>query len=249
MEIKRHRILEQSLTILEMASKTTKGYTLAEISKELNLSKSCVFGLVNTLVDMNYLRKEERTGLIYLGLKTFEIGSRYVENNNVFRTAKEVLENVSRLSGETSHLAVLEGLDVIYICKHDSPQAIRMISYIGNRVPAHATAIGKALLSSYSNEELRSLYHDYEFPKLTSHTVTDTETLIRQVSNIRVTGIAYECEESTNDVQCIAVPVCNQDGHVVMAMSISAPIFRTENGLQSYMEYLINGKKQLEFLL
>lgn len=249
MEVKRHRVLEQALTLLEMISKSTKGYTLAEISRELELSKSCVFSLIQTLVDMNYLQKEERTGLYFLGIKTFEVGSRYVENNDIFRAAKEVLENVSLMSNETTHLAILEEHDVVYVCKYDSQQAIRMISYIGNRVPAHATAVGKALLSGFGNDELRHMYEDYPLKKLTNRTITDLDTLIHQIENIRVTGMAYECEESTDNIQCIAVPVCNKEGRVMMAMSISVPIFRSENGLQDYMQYLINGKKQLEFML
>lgn len=246
--MKRHRILEKSLLIIEYVSQHN-GVSLTELSEFAELSKSSAHALVHTMADMNYLSREERTGLYYIGLKSFEVGSRYVENNDIYRAAKEVLEGVSEASRETAHLAVLDGTDVVYICKHDSNQAIRMISYTGKRVPAHATAIGKALLTDYTNEELCRLYEGRNMERLTEHTITELDVLISQINQARMVGTAFEREESTAGVQCVAVPIHNREGKVVMAMSVSVPIFRSDDTMQPHIDNLRQGKQRMELML
>ena len=237
------------MQILDFLSQNGQGLTLTELSELVDLPRSSVHALLFTLTDMNYIRREDHSGLYFIGLKTFEVGSRYVENNDVYRSAKDVLEQVSIASHETAHLAVLDGREVVYVCKHDSDQAIRMISYVGKRVPAHATAVGKALLTGLSNAQLRAMYGAEALPRLTERTVTDVETLIGQVENARVTGTAYEREESTPNVQCVAVPIQNRSGIVLMGMSISVPIFRSGDSMQPYIEILLEGKHRLEMMI
>ena len=118
----------------------------------------------------------------------------------------------------------LDGGDVLYMEKEDSPQTIRMISQVGNRLHANATAIGKALLSGLTDAELRTLYAG-GLPRLTQNTVTDMDTLLAQLAEVRAGGIATEREESTPQLACWAVPLRRRD-KVFAALSVSVPLFR-----------------------
>lgn len=108
--------------------------------------------------------------------------------------------------GETCHFAVLDGKDALYLFKEESPEPIRMISSAGKRIPAYSTAIGKALLSRYTDEEIRKMYSD-GLKKLTENTITDMDELLSQIRKIRVDKMAYETEESSHNITCIAVPI------------------------------------------
>ena len=121
-------------------------------------------------------------------------------------------------------MAILDGENVLYIGKADSDQAIRMISRLGSRLPANATALGKALLSGLEDDEVRQRFSQ-GLPRLTDHTITDLEPLLAQLKQVRENGIAWEEEESTPHLCCVAVPL-RQRGSVFAALSVSMPLFR-----------------------
>ena len=101
-----------------------------------------------------------------------------------------------------------------------------MISWVGNRLPANATAIGKALLSGLTDAEVRKLYAN-GLPQLTEQTITDPAVLLAQLADVRAGGIATEREESTPQLACWAVPLHRQ-GKVFAALSVSVPLFRCQ---------------------
>lgn len=248
-ESKNHRLLEKSLEILEYISLNPNGKNLTEVCRYVDMPKSTVYSLLRTFSNLNFMQKDDATGQYLLGLKAFEIGAQYTESKAYLRQGRSIVEKVSLACDETCHLVILDGIDVVYIYKYESSQAIRMISTIGKRTPAHATAVGKALLSGYSDDQIRSLYKNKQLNKLTENTITDIEVLIDQIHTIQVTGISFEKEESTPNVQCVAVPIQNKDGLVVTAISVSIPVFRVNDNMERYVEALLVGKHEFEMTL
>ncbi len=131
MSTENHRILEKSMRMLEVVSNHPEGISLTDICAEVNVAKGSAHSLLTTLVNMGYLRRDPRTSLYTVSLKTFEVGARFVENNRHFRYAREVLENLVASIRQTAHMAVLDGTDVIYIHKVDCSHAIRMVPSSG----------------------------------------------------------------------------------------------------------------------
>ena len=158
------------------------------------------------------------------------------------------MNSVTESTQETSQFGILEGGNVLYVAKKDSPQAIRMISWVGTKLPANATAIGKALLSDLTDEQIRDLYRD-GLPKLTEHTISDIDLLLGQIEQIRCGEIATETEESTPQMRCFAVPI-RQNGRVDAALSISVPIFRyTDEKRVQICQCLREAQQQIEQLV
>ncbi len=123
-----------------------------------------------------------------------------------------------------------------------------MVSSIGKRIPAYSTAIGKALLSGYTNEKIAALYPG-GLQKITDKTITDPEVLYTQLKEIRDTKVAYETEESSLNITCIAVPV-EKNGEVVAALSVSIPLFRAmEDKKKQIKEVLFEAKGEIEALI
>ena len=247
MEVKNHRMLEKSLNMLEFIASQPDGVSLTDICSQLQMPKSSAYTILMTFVNMGYAKKGPN-GRFILGIRPFELGSQFVENNDFSLYSRDVLEDLVAEVDETAHLAVLEGLDVVYLSKCDCSHVIRMPSSVGKRIPAHATALGKALLSGKSEEDIRKMYHG-GLKKLTASTIDDIEVLIRQLTEIRETGFAYEREESTLGVQCIAVPVRDHMGDVYLGLSLSVPILYQDVDFERMKQPLLEAKKRLERVL
>lgn len=160
-----------------------------------------------------------------------------IESTDSFENIVDIMHTVVEGCGETCHLGVLSKGDVLYLAKVNSPQAIRMFSMTGRRLPAYSTAIGKALLRDLEPEQLRELYPD-GLKALLPNTVTDFDALYGQLLEIRKQGFAYEQEESNENIRCIAVPLCT-GGRVTAAMSVAIPTFRYTEKLRHKTEQLL----------
>jgi DNA-binding IclR family transcriptional regulator len=246
---KNHRLLEQSFEIISFIASKAESVSFKEICDNIELPKSTVHNLVQTLVNLNILEKKDDSGKFIIGLKCFELGNAYLSSNPFYNQAKEIIEAISIKCNETTHFAILNGTDVVYLYKFDSTQPLRIFSHVGKRVPAHATAIGKALLSGYTDQEIRKMYPDPVLPSMTPNTITSVYVLLEQLREIRRTNVAYEKEESSPYVQCYAVPILNRQGFPVAGISISTPIYREENDTKKLVSILLEAKELLNNLL
>lgn len=190
-----HRATARVLDIVESLSEVQEGLTLTELAVALKAPKSSLFPIVHTLEQRKYIMCDAGSGKYRLGLRTYIIGASCTSQSG-FEPLINIMNSVTESTQETSQFGILEGGNVLYVAKKDSPQAIRMISWVGTKLPANATAIGKALLSDLTDEQIRDLYRD-GLPKLTEHTISDMDLLLGQIEQIRCGEIATETEEST----------------------------------------------------
>ena len=137
-----------------------------------------------------------------------------------------VLERLSRGSGETASLVILDGREALYLDKVESPRSLRIFSRIGHRAPLHCTAAGKVLLAYRTKAEVDALLGDGPLEALTRHTITSPGQLRRELEKVRVQGYARDQEECEDETCCLAVPVRNARGGVEAALSVSAPAVR-----------------------
>ena len=247
MENKNHRMLEKALSILEFVAGRVDGVVLTDVCNHFSMPKSSAHALLSTLANMDYLRRDG-SGRFTIGLKAFEVGSRFIENNDFYTYSRHVLRGLVAAVEETAHVGVLEGTDVVYLSKYDNPSLFRMVSGVGKRVPAHATAVGKALLSGRSDEDIRAMYTGEKLPDLTGHTVTDLSCLLHQLEEVRLTGFATEREESTVGIACIGVPIVNHGGVTVMGISVSIPLSHVDE-FERFRAPLLEAKQKLEVFL
>lgn len=220
-----HRTTTRILDILENVSAAKTGMTLTELSQTLNAPKSSLFPIVHTLEERRYLQQNHETGRYTIGPSGLILGAAFSTDSGM-EPVTQIMKQVVAACQETCQFGILEDSNVLYVGKEDCTQAIRMISWVGNRLPANATAIGKALLSGLTDDEVRALYAN-GLPRLTEHTITDLDALIGQLNAIRRGEIATELEESTAQMACWAIPLHRQ-GKVFAALSVSVPLFRCQ---------------------
>ncbi|WP_329188029.1 IclR family transcriptional regulator [Actinacidiphila glaucinigra] len=230
----------RALDILELFLEGDGSMSAPEITRRLGLPRTTVHELVTTLAARNYLVSQPgQAGRYRLGVRTYQLGSRYAEQLDLAAEGQQVARSVAETCDETVHVAVLEGTDVIYIAKVDSTHAVRMVSAAGRRLPAHCTSVGKMLLASLPPDDLdERLPGDGPLPAMTEHSITSAGELRRQLDAVRERGVAVERRESNPDVSCVAAPVRDSVGRVVAALSISVPMIRWSEERRAELEEL-----------
>ncbi|TDC13458.1 IclR family transcriptional regulator [Streptomyces sp. 8K308] len=240
--------VSRALDILELFLDGDGTLSAPEITRRLQLPRTTVHELVTTLAARSYLVPvPEQPGRYRLGVRTYQLGSRYAEQLDLAAEGQQVARAVAETCGETVHVAVLEEADVIYIAKVDSTHAVRMVSAAGRRLPAHCTAVGKMLLASLSPDELEErLTSAGELRAMTPHSITEPDALRAALGEIRERGVASEQRESNPDVSCVAAPVRDRAGRVVAALSVSVPMIRwSEERQRELADLALKGAGQL----
>lgn len=217
----------RALDILELFLEGDGTLSAPEVTRRLRLPRTTVHELLTTLAARSYLVQiPDQTGRYRLGVRAYQLGSRYAEQLDLAAEGQQVAREVAETCDETVHVALLEDMDVIYIAKVDSTHAVRMVSAAGRKLPAHCTSVGKMLLASLPQTELESRLAGRELVAMTQNSITEPDALLAALADIRARGVAAEHRESNPDVSCVAAPVRDSAGHVVAALSISVPMIR-----------------------
>lgn len=202
-----------------------------EVFEGLALPRSSAHGLLNTLVASGWLELNPSTRKFTLGLRTWQVGQCYDGHRLLIEKAKPIMDKLSRATGETIQLARLDGVENVYIAISPSANPMRLASTVGMRLHAHATGIGKVLLSTISPQEADRRLRQVVLPRLTQKTVTDVDQLMRLIERARLTRFAVDDEEFIEGCRCVAVPVTREsDTGISSAISITMPTVRTDAG-------------------
>jgi DNA-binding IclR family transcriptional regulator len=216
------KTLLKGLSMVEALAGSRNPRGVSDLAEELGLTKSNVHRVLKTLVAAGYVTQIPSTGRYKLSLKLWELGSKLIARLDLKREALDVMERLSDLTRETVHLSILDGAEVIYIDKIDSPEPIRAYSTVGGRAPAYAVATGKALLAFRQPDSAGSI----EVVPFTSSTVRNAKELATELGRIRAQGYAINAGEWREGVSGIAAPIHGPDGVVEAAIGISGPTVR-----------------------
>ena len=200
------------------------------LARRLGLHKNNVFRLLATLEEMGFVEQIADNDSYRLGTACLEIGQAFARTRTLTRLARSVLEGLSRDTQETAHLAVLDGFEVVHLDGEAPRQLVASRVRIGERLPAHASALGKAILACGDRTEWERVDRDWirgsELQALTDATITDRDKFFEHLRGAAGLGFALDLEESAAGLCCVGAPVRDAGGAVVGALSISAPAFR-----------------------
>jgi IclR family KDG regulon transcriptional repressor len=214
----------KGLQVVETLSKHPQLSGVSDLARHLGLTKSNTHRLLQTLVACGYARNLDQSGRYELTLKVWEIGAAVLDRLDLRTVAAEYMEALCQVSGETVHLSVLEGAEVIYIAKIDSPHPVRAYSRVGGRAPAHCVATGKALLAHAPDLLIDEIAR--ELRPFTRLTITTPSKLRAELGSIRRAGYAANRGEWREGVCGVAAPIWNASGKVIAAIGLSGPADR-----------------------
>jgi IclR family transcriptional regulator, KDG regulon repressor len=232
--------LVKALKIVKLFTPAKIEWSVGEIVEELGYHKSSVQRLVTTLTAEGFLERiRPKAGVFKLGPMLLMLGNVASQSTDLRRVARPFLRRLVEQTQETSHLCVVDQSMCYYLDKIDSQQAIRLSTYVGQRLHLHCSGVGKALLSGMNEEEVDRVIAERGLPRFTIHTITDREHLLRELASIREKGLSLDDEEYEVGLRCVAAPVLDNRGRVVAAISISGPAQRlTAQALDRFGVYV-----------
>jgi IclR family transcriptional regulator, KDG regulon repressor len=231
--------LGRAFAILEEVARHRDGIGLAELSKRVGLHNSTTFHLVKTMVSLGYVRQEKDSKRYRVGRPLFALAASSLDEIEMVNVATPVLEDLARETGESSHFAVRMGDAIVVIARTSGPGAFQLTDRVGVVRPAHCTALGKIILASLSPDQLERFLQRVELKPSTEKSITDVETLLREIEEVRRSRIAFDDGEFNLEVRCVAVAVTDFTGRTVGTLGISGPIWRLSiQALQSRAKIL-----------
>jgi DNA-binding IclR family transcriptional regulator len=194
----------RTLEILELMSTADDDLSIAEVSRLLDIPKSSLHGIMRTMAARGWLATDQ-SGLRYrLGLKAALTSMSFLDRDLVVSVSRPALDAVAEATGETVHLGRLDDAEIVYLAKRESKHALRLYSAVGRRLPAHTTALGKAILANMTDEQVQRQL-PASLPALTANTITSRAHLMGDLEATRERGYAIDNGENTEGIYCLAI--------------------------------------------
>lgn len=219
--------LIKGLHLLDIMARHGKPIGVSELAGMAGMPKSGAHRLLQALVDEHYVVRVPPASYT-VSIKLWELGSAALWSFDLRRHADALMESLMQSTGESVHLSVLDGREVVYVHKVECPNPIRAYSQIGGRAQAHCVATGKAMLAFRNPQWLAEISHD--LAAATPRTVTDAETFLNEMQRVRRAGYAVNRGEWREGVNGLAAPIFDGTGAVIAALGISGPDTRLRAG-------------------
>lgn len=217
--------IHRALTMMEIMAhwQTPKG--VSELARAMNLDPSTVHRVLATLVAAGWVHRNADTRKYSLSLKLAHLGATVRQHDILLEKALPSLKSLARGSGETVHLAVLDGGEVIFLAHEMGRHFLGVNVDLLSRGPSHCTAVGKAMLSGLTRHQVESRLAGVPLEQRTPHTITSLPELLDDLALVRQKGYALDAEEYELGVSCIAAPVFHQK-RVLASVGITGPTMR-----------------------
>ncbi|HEV3357572.1 MAG TPA: IclR family transcriptional regulator [Pseudonocardiaceae bacterium] len=214
-------VTSRVITLLSAFSAEHRALTLSQLSRRANLPLTTTHRLVGELAALGALERDEH-GRYRIGVRLWEIASLAPRAGGLREAAMPFLEDLFDATRENVQLAVLDGIEVLYVERMSARNAIPVISRVGGRLPVHATAVGQVLLAN-SPVELQEQVLTGPLTRLTDKTITSPRELRVLLAEVRRTGIAVADGHVDTQSLSVAAPIYGPDDTVVAGLSIVVP--------------------------
>jgi IclR family pca regulon transcriptional regulator len=213
--------LIRGLAILSSFSVDRPIRGITDLANELQLNKSTVHRYVETLQTLGYLEQDEQTRKFRLGIRVVDFAAAILGGMELRQIALPFLEALSAELGLTVNMSVLDGNDIVYIGRVRTNKIINLELYVGSRLPAYCTSMGKVLLAFLPPKELEAKLSQIKLEQRGPNTITDKAKLLEELHRIRERGFSINNEELANGLRSLGAPVRSRGGEVVAAINIA----------------------------
>jgi len=214
-------VLDRVTAVFDAFGEEDEGLGISELARRANLPKSTVSRLAADLVAQHFLDRDGDK--LYLGIRLFELAMTVEQPRRLRHLALPVMNELRDATGQTVNLAVLEGADVVFVSIVRGVSASKPLARMGGRLPAHATALGKAILA-FSPQDVVQRVIRGGLEVRTPRTISEPSGLWRELIDIRRLGVATENEECAIDRACAASPILGHGGAPVAAISVTGTV-------------------------
>ncbi len=218
----------KALTVLDAVAERGHPVRFSELLEDSPFPKATLYRFVQTLTNQGMLTFDPDRQTYAPGLRLVRLAHAAWQASSLAPIARPHLDQLSRETGETVHLAQLDGGQVLYVDKRNAAEPVEMYSQAGKVGPAYCTGVGKAMLAHLPESELAPVLQRQAWHPFTEKTITTAEAMRAELATIRSRGYAFDDEEHEPGIICIAVPICTRAGRVLGALSVTSTTTRTD---------------------
>lgn len=231
------RAITRAFDVLAALNRETPSLSLDELQQRVGFNKSSLLRILRTLeMERAIVNRHERYSL---GPRVLHLAHEFLYQTSLPSIAERHFPRISKKHGLTASLAVLDGMEVVYLAVENPNLELGLQATIGKRHPAHATAVGKVLLAALPQEILEERLAGRKLEGLTEHTATNAAELAEELDRVRGQGYAIDDEERGIGIRCVAVPIFDAHGSVTASMSLAGPIFHcSRDNIGTYLDTL-----------
>lgn len=200
------------------------GAGVSELARHVDLPKSTVHNHLNTLERTEYVVHDN--GKYRTGLKYLQISERVRNQHDVYRIARPEVDKLVEKSGEISAVMTEEHGRGVFIYRSSGSEAARIDTIVGDRVPLHCTALGKAILAFLPDDRRRQIINRHGLTAVNQNTITNRDVLSEELESIREEKIAYDDEERLEGLRSVAAPILDGSNSIIGSISIAGPTHR-----------------------
>jgi len=211
----------RALSVLRAFSRERPDMSVAEMTRRLDLPRTIVIRLLNTLEDAGYVERVVDTFHYRIGLAALELGALYLADNPLIVKAADVLDDLARQTGYTAYLGALDRGDAVILALREGQHPVRFVWSVGERLPAPTTAFGKAMLMHMDVQQVDEILGDDRLTGLTERSIKTRMELGRQLERAKEQGWIAAQDESYPGVSAVGAAIVNADGFPVAGVSIS----------------------------
>jgi IclR family transcriptional regulator, KDG regulon repressor len=216
--------VERTLLILESVGQREGGMSNADFHRKLKIPKSSASYILRTLEQHGYVRRDRDSGKYRLGMKVVSLSRAALSGVDIREAALPIMRHLVDQIHLTTHLAILDHEEAVYVEKVEAPSFIKMDTWIGRRMEVHSTAVGKALLAYLDPQEREKIIRHRGMKKLTPHTIISMAKLIKEFDRVRQLGYSVDDEENSLGARCVGAPIFNSDGEVEASLGSTGTI-------------------------
>ncbi|PPQ17085.1 transcriptional regulator, IclR family [Bradyrhizobium shewense] len=213
--------VDRALSILETLAEDDEGYRLSDLAVRTGLSASTVHRLLATLESRRFVQFDRTQSKWHVGSRAFTVGASFARRRNFSTQAIPYLRKLRDLTRETANLAVVDDEFIIVLTRMESREIMRSLTQVGGRVPMVTSGVGKAVLATYSDEDVGAVIRHHGMPRLTEKSIVRPSDLFKELEKIRKQGFALDDEEACMGLRCIAAVVYNDCAEPLAAISVS----------------------------
>jgi IclR family acetate operon transcriptional repressor len=215
--------------IIETLAEDDEGYRLSDLAVRTGLSTSTVHRLLTTLEKRRFVQFDRDESMWHIGAQSFAVGSTFVRRRNFVTQALPYLRKLRDQTRETANLAVVDDGAMVVLTRVESREIMRSVTKVGGRVPMVASGLGKALLSTYSEEDVFAIIQREGMPRLTSKSIVRAGELCKSLHDIRQQGYSVDDEEALTGLRCVSAVVYDDCSEPLAAISVSGKASRVPN--------------------
>lgn len=220
------QVIERMMALLDALAESPDAVSLKQLAQTTGLHPSTAHRILAAMTGSRFVERHD-PGTYRLGIRLLELGNLVKSRLNLREVAQPYMQSLHEQVGESVNLGIRHDDEIIYIERTSSGRSlIRVVYLVGGRAPLHLTSAGKLFLAEDGLQKVKDYAKRTGLPGKTTHSLTSLPALEKELDWIRRHGVSFDNEEAEAGLKCVAVPVRDDEGHLVAGLSVSAPTER-----------------------